>query len=69
MNKKLKKQIHFLITSSVMILLSIIGFVIFLITKWIGIYPTVYILMFMIGIGWGTTALIGIQRIRQGHKR
>jgi UPF0716 family protein affecting phage T7 exclusion len=68
MNKYLKQQINFLIVACITILFSIIGFLIFVFTKWIGIFPTVYLVTFMMGLGWFFTALKGIQIIKRERK-
>ncbi len=59
----LKKQIRFMLISISTILLSLAGFIFFLISKSTIIYPTIYLIMFFAGLGWLLTAIKGLSDV------
>lgn len=58
------KQVKFLLLSVSLTVLSLVGFILFLSLDFVFINPALYILLFIMGIGWGTTAVASIFRGR-----
>lgn len=59
-NKLLDIQMRFFIISSLLTITSLIAMVIYYITKLYFIHPILYVAIFIMGIGWGGTALLSM---------
>lgn len=59
-NEVLKKQLKFLATGIITIILSIIGMIIFHYTGLYIIHPVIYLVTLLMGIGWTATAIVSI---------
>jgi hypothetical protein len=55
--KRIKRKIIFLLISVGIILVSLVGIILFLRTSFYIIHPSLYVLTFIMGMGWGITAL------------
>lgn len=58
-------HIEFLLVSFITIILSLVGIIVFSVSGFYIIHPSIYMLLFIMGIGWGATAIASVIKNRR----